>query len=170
MFKNILLLAALACSLPTHATETRTTVLSWKLFHNGEEVDAQSFVPVLVGGTYHFKNLAPHRYNKASTYEGNKVKTISGDAFSGVELSLKPRWQDGLIVNYDINQDHLDGFTKLPGSLGIEVPEQRKYEARGASQILTIGDTELIRLGDCSLDTPVKHCPYHIALTVERLN
>ncbi|WDH34141.1 hypothetical protein [Pseudomonas chlororaphis] len=118
MLKNVLLLAAIALSLHAHAAQPENVIFGWRLFHNGEEVDGQPYIPVLLGGNpYPYRNLSLQRYNKGAVHDGNKVKMVSGHVTTGVELSFKPSWQDGVAFDYDIRQHHLNGFTRLPGDL-----------------------------------------------------
>lgn len=170
MLKNALLLAAIALSLPAHAAQPTNVIFDWKLFHNGEQVDGQPPITKLLDGTpYPYRDLSPRRYNKSAVHDGNKVKTVAGYINTGVELTLKPSWQDGVAFDYDIRQHHLNGFTKLPGSLPLETPDQHIYEARGSLPPLAVGETAVIRLA-CDLDIPVEQCPYHVELKVFQVN
>ncbi|SEN65196.1 hypothetical protein [Pseudomonas sp. NFACC39-1] len=170
MLKNALLLAAVALSLPVHAAQPDNVIFDWKLFHNGEQVDGQPPITTLLGGNpYPYRNLTPHRYNKSIVHEGNKIKTVTGYVTTGVELSFRPSWQDGVAFDYDISQRHLNGFTRLPGSLPIDRPDQRTYEARGSLPSLAVGETAVIRLA-CDLDIPVELCPYYVELKVLQVN
>lgn len=166
MLKIALLLAAVALSIPAHAAQPDNVIFGWKLFHNGEQVDGHLPITAVLGGTpYPYKYLTRHRYNKGIVHEGNKIKTITGYAITGVELSLKPSWQDGVAFDYDIRQRDLNGFTRLPGSLPIDRPDQRTYEARGLVPPLDVGESALIRLG-CGREIPVELCPYRLELKV----
>lgn len=170
MLKNALLLTAIALSLPAHAVQPDNVIFDWKLFHNGELVDGQPPITrVLDGGPYPYRSLTPHRYNQSTVRDGNKVKTVPGYFNTGVELTLKPSWQNGVAFDYDIRQYHLNGFTRLPGSLPLETPDQNTYEARGSLPPLAVGETAVIRL-TCDLDMPVEQCPYHVELRVLQVN
>jgi hypothetical protein len=170
MLKNVLLLAAIALSLPAHAAQPDKVIFDWKLFHSGEVVDGHNAAPVLLAGNpYLYRNLSPHRYNKSTVYDGNKVKPVSGYVSTGVELSFKPSWQDGVAFNYDIRHHHLNGFTRLPGTLPIDRPDQHIYEARGSLAPLAVGESATIRLA-CDLDIPVEKCPYYVELKVLQVN
>lgn len=169
MLKDVLLLAAIALSLPAHAAQPGTVIFDWKLFHKGEEVDGHLAAPVRLGGNpYVYRNLTPNRYNKSTVHDGNKVKTVSGHVTTGVELSFKPSWQDGVAFDYNIRQHHLNGFTRLPGTLPIDRPDQHTYEARGSLPPLAVGETAVIQL--CDLDIPVEQCPYYAKLKVLQVN
>ncbi|WP_425914583.1 hypothetical protein [Pseudomonas sp. GWSMS-1] len=170
MLKNALLLAAIALSLPAHAAQPTNVIFDWKLFHNGELVDGQPPITKLLdGGPYPYRGLSAHRYNKSTVHDGNKVKTVAGYINTGVEFTLKPSWQNGVAFDYDIRQHHLNGFTRLPGSLPIEKPDQHTYEARGSLPPLAVGETAVIRLA-CDPDIPVEQCLYHLELKVFQVN
>ncbi|MGR6738696.1 hypothetical protein [Pseudomonas chlororaphis] len=170
MLKNALLLAAIAVSLPAHAAQPENAVLGWTLIHNGEQVDGQSYITIVLGGRpYAYRNLVPIPYNESTVHSDKKVQVLRGKVTTGVELSFKPNWQNGVAVDYNIRQLHLNGFTRLPGDLPIDRPDQRTYEARGTSRPLAVGETELIRL-TCDTDIPVEQCPYHVELKVIQVN
>ena len=134
-----------------------------------QEVDGHSFVPVRMDGPYTYRNLESHRYNKNSVDTSKKGQPIRGNVLSGVELSFKPHWANGVVVHYNILQSQFEGFTKLPGSLFAEVPNQHFYEAQGTSRPLAVGEAALIRL-TCNINIPVEQCPYHLALTLKQVN
>ena len=97
MLKNALLLAAIALSLPAHAAQPTNVIFDWKLFHNGELVDGQPPITRLLNGSpYPHRDLSTRRYNKSTVHDGNKVKTVAGYINTGVELTLKSSWQDGV--------------------------------------------------------------------------
>ncbi|MFJ2467578.1 hypothetical protein [Pseudomonas sp. NPDC087615] len=168
MLKKALLLVAVVLALPTQAAEPQTVSLTWTLVHNGKEVDGHTSAPVRLNGPYSYRNMMPNPYNKSSVHTGKKDEPVRGVVLSGVELSFTPYWANGVVVDYYILQSHLEGFSKLPGDLSVQVPNQRLYEARGTSQALAVGDTELIRL-TCNVDTPVEKCPYYLTLTVSQM-
>jgi hypothetical protein len=170
MLKNALLLAAIAVSLPAHAAQPENVVLGWALIHNGEQVDGQSYIPVILDGRpYAYRNPVSYPYNESTVHNGKKIQVVRGKVTTGVELSFKPHWKNGVAVDYNIRQIHLNGFTRLPGDLPIDRPDQHAYEAWGTSRPLAVGDTELIRL-TCDAGIPVEQCPYHVELKVLQVN
>lgn len=169
MLKNALILATVVLSPPSLAARPDNVIFDWRLFHNGEQIDGHLSIITRLGvHPYLYRNLTPNRYNKSTVHEGNKIKTVTGYVTTGVELSLKPSWQDGVVFDYDIRQHHLNGFTKLSGSLPIERPDQRTYEARGSLPPLAVGEKAVVRLS-CHLDIPIEQCPYHVELKVLQL-
>jgi hypothetical protein len=168
MLKKALLFVAVVLSLPVSAAEPESVVLGWTLIHNGDQVNGYPFLPVLLDHTWVDKNSEPHRYNKSVVQTGKALKPVRGEVFSGIEFSLKPHWANGVVVDYNIRQSHLEGFTKSSGTIPVETPNQRLYEAKGTSRTLAVGETENIRL-TCDVDIPLEKCPYYFELTLKQV-